>query len=274
LGFILKKVSEYGTSNPIVARTSVQVNNLLQPFSIPQPNKERIFEIYFTMVQPKLIRCMEITNRIYAEIDKIDAELREHGIKTQSGGRVLELPQITQLQEDVETYLYNAKSALRDLALVFDPFFGKSFDHSRYQEISKWALDNFGEGEPLPVLLAADQEWIKDIVKRRNAVEHPGGYSGHLHIENYQVASIEGTEAQHIIPPTWRLNDDKPTLLLPDLSVTLSNLLEFAEDLLVACLKQHGSRFPIVFYEILEEERDASAPVRLGVTIDIKQLKT
>jgi hypothetical protein len=256
LGFVIKKVSDYGSSNPIVARTSLQVINLLQAFSISQPNKERIFKIYFTMVQPKLIRCMEITNRIYAEINEIDAKLREHGLITQSGGRVLELPHVAQLQEDVETYLYNAKSALRDIALVLEPFFGKSFDHSRYQEISKWALDNFGEGEPLPALLATDQEWIKDVVKRRNAVEHPGGYSGYLHVENYQVASIEGIEEHHIIQPTWRLNDDKPTLLLPDLSVTLSNILEFAEDLLVACLKNYGSRFPIVFYEIPEEERN------------------
>lgn len=274
MGFILKKVSDYGTSNPIVARTSVQVSNLLQPFSIPKLKEERIFEIYFTMVQPRLIRCMEVANRIYFEIDKIDTELRKNGPKTQSGGRVLELPHITQLQEDVETYLYNAKSVLRDIALLFEPFFGKSFDHSRYQEILNWALVNFGEGAPLPVLLAEDQEWIKDVVKRRNALEHPGGYSGYLYVDNYQIENSEETEAQHIIPPTWHLNDKKPTLLLPDLSVTLSNLLEFGEDLLVACLKQYGSRFPIVFYEIPEEQRDESAPVRLGATIDIKQLKT
>lgn len=274
MGFILKKVSDYGTSNPIVARTSVQVSNLLQPFPLPKEKEERIFEIYFTMVQPRMIRCMEICQEINSEIETIDSELKENGPKTQSNGRVLELPHITQLQEDVETYLYNAKSALRDLALLFETFFGKTFGHSRYHEILIWAQKTFGDKAPLSTLLAGDQDWIKDTVKRRNAVEHPGGYSGHLHVHNYQVIAVAEGSLQQIIQPTWHLNDEKPSFLLPDLATTLSNLLEFSEDLLVACLKQHGSKFPIVFFEIPEEERDEAAPVRLGATIDISQLKT
>lgn len=274
MGFIFKKVSDYGTSNPIFARTSVQVSNLLQPFSLPKEKKERIFEIYFTMVQPRLIRCMEIYQKIGGEIEKIDAELKENGPKTQSNGRVLELPHITQLQEEVETYLYNAKSVLRDLALLFEPFFGKTFDHSRYHEILSWAQGTFGDKAPLSSLLAGDQDWIKDAVKRRNAVEHPGGYSGHLHVDNYQVVAVGQGDSPQIIQPTWHLNEDNPSFLLPDLATILSNLLEFSEDLLVACLKQHGSKFPIVFFEIPEEKRDEAAPVRLGVTIDISWLKT
>lgn len=274
MGLILKKISNYGTSNPIVARTSVQVINLLQPFSIAKEVKERIFEIYFAKVQPRLIRCMETAQKISSEIEKIDSELRENGPKTQSNGRVLELPHITQLEEDVETYLYNAKSVLRDLALLFDPFFGKTFDHSRYQEILAWAQKEFGENAPLPMLLAGDQIWIKDTVNRRNAVEHPGGYSGHLHTNNYQVIDGDKGGSQKIIPPTWHLNDDEPSFLLPDLATTLGNLLEFSEDLLVACLKQHGSKFPIVFYEIPEDEREETAPVRLRATIDLSRLKT
>ncbi len=266
--FMLKKISDYGTENPIVARTSVQVSNLLQPFSIPKPQKERIIEIFFSMFQPRLIRCLEVVNRISSKIDKFNAEIQENGIKTQSDGRILDLPHITQLQEDVETYLHNAKSALRDLALLFEPFFNEKFDYSEYQQISEWATAKFGQDALLPTLLKSDQEWIKYVVNHQNAIEHPGGHAGRLYVENYQVAQSQESGAHQIIPPTWHLNNDNPTLLLPDLEVILSNLLEFSEYLLVACLKQYGSPFPIIFYQIPEEERDSSAPVRLAVTMD------
>lgn len=249
----------------------MQVQNLLQAFALPKEKQERIFEIYFTMVQPRLIRCMEIYNRLYSEVEKVNREIEEKGIQTQSGGRVISLPHIMQLEEDVETYLYNAKSVLRDLARLFEPFFDKCFDHSKYNKIYRWALERFGENKPLPDFLKKEQDWIKDVVQRRNAVEHPGGYSEHLFVENYQMVKEGGL--LKIVPPTWHLNKDKPSLLLIDLGMILENLLVFSEDLLVACLRQYGSRFPIVFYEIPEGKRDPAAPVRLGVTLDIEKLK-
>jgi len=217
---------------------------------------------------------MEISNRIYSEVEKINEKLEEEGIQTQSHGRVIELPHITQLREGVETYLYNSKSTLRDLARLFDIFFDKQFTHSRYNEIQEWAEKHFAENEPLPALLKNNQGWIKDIVKRRNAVEHPGGYSGHLYIDNYQLTKDKATGLSKVIPPTWHLNNENATILHADLGVILVDLLEFSEDLLVGCLRQYGSKFPIVFHEIPEEKRDPKAPVRLDVTIDIEKLKT
>ena len=59
-------------------------------------------------IQPRLIRCYEISNKIKSDLEKIDSDLKENGIKTQSAGRVVEVPHVMQLNEDVETYLYNA----------------------------------------------------------------------------------------------------------------------------------------------------------------------
>lgn len=138
-------------------------------------------------IQPRLIRCYEICEKISGYLEKIDTDLKKNGIKTQSSGRVVEVPHVMQLKEDVETYLYNAKSVLRDLAGLFEIFFNKTFNHSRYNDILKWAKRFFTKDHPITKFIATNQPWLKDIVQRRNAVEHPGGYSGHLHIKKHRI---------------------------------------------------------------------------------------
>ena len=94
-----------------------------------------------------------------------------------------------------------------------------------------------------------------------------------MHIENYQLVSTGENGQRNIIQPTWHLNDQPPSFLRPDLATILRNLLEFSEDLLVAYLTQHGSRVPVVFYEIPEHKRDKAVPVRLGLTLDMNRVK-
>lgn len=271
MGFTLHKVSDYGTSNYIVARTSIQISDLLQPIQIEKEKEEKVIELFFMKVQPRLIRCYEINNKIKSDLEKIDSDLKENGIKTQSAGRVVEVPHVMQLNEDVETYLYNAKSVLRDIAGLFEIFFDKKFDHSRYNDILKWAQKYFGKEHPISKFIEANQPWLKDIVQRRNAVEHPGGHSGHLHIKNIQF--VDDKENPHFVPPTWHLNKNQATLIHNDLQIILRNLLEFSEILFVLILQAIETHFPLRFYEIPEEDRKKEAPVRFGVTIDIENFK-
>lgn len=269
--FTLHTISEYGSSNYIVARTSVQISQLLQPISFEKEKKEKIYKLFLTKIQPRLIRCFEISNKIVDDLEKIDSDLKENGIKTQSAGRVVEVPHVVQLNENVETYLYNAKSVLRDLAGMFEIFFNKKFDHSRYNDILKWAKNYFTKDHPISNFIEANQSWLKDIVQRRNAVEHPGGYSGHLHIKNIEF--VADKENPHFDPPTWFLNDNTPSSISSDLQGILRNLLEFTEILSVLILQTIESQVPLKFYEIPEEERKKEVPVRFGVKIDIKNFK-
>ena len=243
----------------------------MQPYGLGKENEEAVFGIYAMEVQPRLIRCMEISNKISQEVESQIEEVKKNGLPTQSDGRVVHLPHIQQPNEDIETFLYNAKSALRDIAKIFEPLFREKFEHSRYNEIYNWAKNKFGEDSPLSKLLATDQDWIKDIVRRRNAVEHPGGHSGHLHICNFEF--LNNNPNKGISPPCWYRNDDPKSLIHTDLPVILDNILNFSEDILATSLIQTGSKFPLVIYEVPEEERDPKMPVRLRVTVDMSKLK-
>ena len=269
--YTIRKVSNYGTSNYIVARTAIQVNKLLQPISLDEKKKEKIFALFYLKIQPRLILCMEISDRINRDLESINNELKEKGTKTQSNGKIVEVPHVYKLQEDVETFLYNAKSVLRDLSGLFEIFFNKKFNHSRYHHILKWAKKKFGDKHPIPSLIEDNLTWLKDIVERRNAIEHPGNNSGYLHIRNIEF--VDEINNPRFVAPTWYLNDYRPSLINCDLEIILRNLLEFSEILFILCLATIETMIPLRFFEIPEEERDKSMPVRFGVTIDINDLK-
>ncbi|OFZ86773.1 MAG: hypothetical protein A3F74_10210 [Betaproteobacteria bacterium RIFCSPLOWO2_12_FULL_62_58] len=153
--FVIKKVSDHGTSNPIVARLAVQTHEVIRFFNLPKDKQDRVLEIYINSVKPRLLQCMELCDNVSQETEAIRKRIHESEISTQSDGRVVEVPQISRLTEQAETYLYNAKSVLRDLALIFEPLFGVRFDHSRYHEIRNWAENKFGVDAPLTKLLTS-----------------------------------------------------------------------------------------------------------------------
>jgi len=271
--FIVTKKLNHGTSNPIIARLGPQTQDLTQAFPLTKQQKDEIFEILFVKVSRRLITCYEILETVKSEINQITNEIKKSGLEIQPGGSTITLPQVSKLEEKVESFLYNAKSALRDLSQIFKVFYKKEFDHSRYHEIQQWAEREIGLESPLAKLLADDQLWIKSLVSKRNAVEHPRGYSGYLHIQNYQLHGRFEEGNASIQEPTWHLNDEKPCLIADDLNTYLWNLLEFSEDLLAVCLMSLEEKFPLVIGTVPEEERDPECPIRLRVTLDPEKIR-
>jgi hypothetical protein len=196
------------------------------------------------------------------------SQIAAEGLKTQSQGRVFEVPHVIGLEERGERYLYAAKSVLRDVAKLFNPFFGKQFSEARYDKIYKWCVQQFGNEDDLSNLIKEDQElWIKKLVAMRNAVEHPGGYSGHLHIHNFEAIVLEGHNHPRLIEPFWHLNDESRVSIGHDLPVLVSNALEFIEDLLVISMRKAGLSSMVDVFQIPESERDPHCPIRLRVSL-------
>src|SRR3984893_4474676 len=99
-------------------------------------------------------------------------------------------------------------------------------------------------------MLSREEYWISDIIKLRNAVEHPGGHSGTLVIENFKMTPVGLT------PPTWTRvgNEPRPsTFVFHDLDAFQHNMLTFAEDILLFGIANHpiAPQLPVVVLEIL-----------------------
>lgn len=266
--FSIIKVSNYGTSHPVVARLLVQTSELLGWADLIKEDRDKVFDVY-NSIKNRLLKCHESYDRLRIAFDK-NLDKTSEKMSEDKSDRFQKHPFLIGLQAEIETILYESKNYLRDLLQVLNIFFITNFSesHAYYDtkssqesSIALWAKKQFGKNDNFYKMLISEQKWIEEIIRKRNAVEHPGGHSGRLHIINFQQMP-DG----RFMAPVWHRDDLVPTGIFPDLDVMLDNLLTLAEDILVSCL-HHKSKFPgmIAFAEIAEGERPSDCPVRIRV---------
>lgn len=279
MGYVIVKTSGHGTSNPIIARISVQSRQLMEPFSLSEEKKKKIWGILHDKVQQQLLSCYDIWSQIASRESEIVAEVEEKGIQTQSHGRVATIDQIENLSPLSGSFLYSAKSALRDIKLMICEFYENDTNirkvaDKNYKELKNWAKNKFGEDDEFTKLISEDfRLWIDEVCRKRDAIEHPGGHSGHIEIFNFTAIQEAETKKWKGVFPQWRRNQGKPSSITRDMQVTIDNILNFSEDILAQCLLKVGSMVPVVFYEIEVEKRDSDCPIRLRVTLDREKLE-
>lgn len=260
----IQQLGDYGTSDPILARLAIQFDKLMEFYKISKKQRDEIFQVMHSEVVPKLVVCSRIKEQLAKDIRDHQKQIDEKGLEFQAQGRAYTLPAVMNLRHQAETFLYNAKSVLRDFTPIFKVLFSKDFKHeARYDKVHKWAEGKFGAKDSFSKMLTDDLPWIKRIVSMRNAVEHPGGYSGILHVENF--SSQEKDRTVFVIEPVWYLNSEKKSPIAHDLEVFVTNLLTFFEESLLLCLEKFPSGFPIAVVEIPESERDPECPIRFKI---------
>lgn len=212
-------------TNPIVARLTLQNFEILQNCAIAKDKAEKIQSLYLNDLTPKLLRLSQIQEKLRAETEKLAASYKPPG----RGAVSVTLPQVMQLEEECRNYLYEAKNFLRDLLQVFNLLFGTSFE-----EASEWTMPK----KPRPSVIEYAEanfqaqpdhiRYLKQLpaciapfVAMRNAVEHPGGHSGMLVIQNFHFER-DGTLAA----PDWRRDKNGqteygPVSIVEDMRVTL-----------------------------------------------------
>jgi hypothetical protein len=263
--FQLKRISDHGTANPIVARLSVQNYELLQFCSLGKEVREQILSLCHVSIQPRLLECDEIAQKLANETLTLAQEWDTNGAKLQSQGRVVEVPHVIRLEQQAENFLYCAKSVLRDLLKIFNLCFGAEFSEARYDQALTWAQTRFGADSEIARLIKQDHDlWIKRLVSMRNAVEHPDGYSGRLHIHNIELVEMPLSPLK-ITEPSWHLNEEPKASIVSDMLAMVSNMLELCEDFVVFCIRTNGFPPMLEIVEIPESNRSASCAVRLKV---------
>lgn len=247
-----------GSADPFVARTVLQAGRIVPLYEL-RKDKEQLIIHVFDQLRRHLHQCDDIAQRIVADISD-----SSNGLRAQLAGHTpvqpLRMPAVRNLTNDVETFLYHAKLALRELKVVFDPTLGKGFkETTQYMHIADWSEKRFGRENALTRWLKRNCDWIEKLIISRNAVEHPDQHN--LKIVNFHADG--GT----IRDPSWSLDGEHPKSLLHDMKVLPTNILEFSEILLLYCLKNVKDISPLVIAEIPEAKRDVEAPVRFLATL-------
>ncbi len=262
--FSIKVTSNHGTSHPIAARMLFQSSELIKWADISQEKQENILSIIYVL-QRRLLKCDDL----YAKLANAFVETVEKNMES-SDSRVKYVPHVIGLENDIETILYEWKNFLRDLLGVINIFFDTKFDsasafclskNKQDGKLSKWAAREFGADSSFTQMLKSEQTWIGEVVRKRNAVEHPSGHSGVLFITNFELLP-DGK----VMIPTWRCDDAQPTSIFQDIEITIDNLLTLTEDILVNCILQKNKFGDLVaFAEIPEGERSENCPIRIRV---------
>lgn len=266
MNFTITKISNYGVSHPFVARLSVQTGELIKWADLSKDDREAVSKLYLMTLQPRLLKCYEIQSRLHQRLVESAADVEKQ--YTPEQGSIKALPYVMGLEGEAESFLYETKNYLRDLLNLFRIFFGfNKLAASQFYDVKSkgeskvaaWSRKKFGADDDLTKLLKSEEVWVEQIIRMRDAVEHPGGWSGTLTIHNVRL------HPQGFIPPTWSRSGSPESDILADMETTMDNLLTIAEDLLVACIKKRSAFKPVAFYEIPAENRDPTMPQRLRV---------
>lgn len=256
--FTSQKISNYGSSTPAVARTFLQGSKILEFFSTTKKQREDAKAVLYEL-QRQLLRCVEIRDRISREVKAG----HEKGLQIQSAGRVVQLPNVADLQSCAEAFLQAAKLAIRETARLVKPFYGVSHDH-RFQKFASWAERKFGATDSFAQALRKWEPWVKHIIDMRNAVDHPSGEpGGKLLTENFKLSG--SPEHLSLVDPTWCLSGSPKKPILPDMESIIEGIIELGEEIIAALFQKLKHDFPLVLYEIPVEQRDPSCPIRLRV---------
>lgn len=271
MSFTMQMISNHGSTNPIVARLTLQTFDLLKWIDVPDQRQERLVGMMID-AQKRLLRC-------YDHAFRIKKEQNDQLEQLHAGGSIdpRKLPYVMNLDADLEGFLMTATQYLRDLVPVFNELWDTSLDpsastfwrkHGSQSAAEKCVNKAFGLDHPLVSFLDSNEHWIAELIKRRNAVEHPGGGSGWLVLKNFRVVG------PRLAPPVWgrRTKTADATLMpvVPALEQLLSQLLSFGEDLFVLAAMTRPRWKHVVVREIPEESRNPACPIRYKPELDNK----
>ena len=270
--FTIKKFLDHGTENPIVARLALQTVQILRQCNITKEFRDTVGELYLNSLQRKLLRCWEIEQRFLEEFNAAVAAYEPPGARRQ----LIDIPQVGRLEEECHNFVYEAKNYIRDVLKVVNLLYGTTFkEASEFSRGKKggltlvdWASKTFGGEDPRTNSLRGTVATVEKLVGARNAVEHPGGYSGILLIENFTLG-VDG----RLREPVWHRERegeevDAPSSIRLDMDAAVRNLLLLGEEVVVLWAEDHFREAALMRVAgVPPKQRDPKCPVKYVVTV-------
>lgn len=222
----ITKISDQGTSNPIVNRIGLQFSDILDRNLIILSEKriENVKKYLFECMKD-LLKAEESKNAYLAvENESIQKVMSKNGVQFQPHAYSYEDPTEI-LKEHFEDFLIRCVIAIRKVVKIAGIIFLKPLDGPK--GLKKYLKTVFSSSSPEIKMIEEDSEWIKGLYDLRGKAEHD-----ELEIEGFEVTIS---------------NDRKPIIKIPRLSrsgvaireyleVTLDNCLTFCEDMTVIFL--------------------------------------
>lgn len=256
----LQKDMDVGTSNPIVARLTVGLFEIIDFSILPEDKKEKLKSNCYDIMK-LLVSAEKSAKPIIGEIQKIIEDIKANGIETQSNGRCINVPSATSI-DGSRTFIKYAKQVLQEVAQNINIIFDKKYDGPHFHKIRDDFISEFGNDFIVTKLLIEDQAWIKNIIDLRNEDEHPK--TGKDYCNNFDITRDSNGRFVVIMPTFFN-----GTQIANALEIYTYNLLTFAEEITVYSLEKFFPEIATI-YEIPENERRPELPTRFRIGLKTK----
>jgi hypothetical protein len=259
--FKLRKAMDVGTSNPILSRLTLGLYDIVQTAQISQKEKELINQANLD-VMLNLVKAEKIGMSIFQSIEAVSRSLNEDGVKTQSGGKVINLP-TTEGIDKIRELLKYSKKARQELIKIFNVFLKTSISNPRFDKVLVEALKVYGPNDPVTQLLRDDHDlWIKKLLTYRDEDEHP---TVPELFYDFDINRDEASKDWVITLPKFH----DGTRVDEFIKSSIHNILTFAEEA-NALLLQKAMPKGTVILEIPVEQRDKTCEKRFCLIFNPK----
>lgn len=256
----LQQDMDVGTNNPIVTRMSLGLFEIIDFSTLSNEKKENLKANCYEIMQ-LLVLAEKTAKPIVEEIERIVADIKKDGIKTQSNGRCINVPSSVTIGNS-RSFIKYAKQVLQKVAENINIIFDKSYKGPHFHTIRDDFINEFGNDFIVTKLLVDDQSWIKKIIELRNEDEHPN--TGKPYCNNFDVNPDKSGKFVITLPTFF-----EGTQIANALEVYSHNLLTFAEEITVHSLEKF---FPDIatIYEVPEHQRNHASPTRFRIGLKQK----
>lgn len=262
----IEKLYSVGTSNPFVARTILQFNEMLA-LAVRDQNRRAEIIRHVWHAATLLLECEKAQHHIYSHalelLPKCNQIIEVHKTKVS----IPALPKIPDLRTHVSDFLINGKKFLVATYKLLNLFYAMPIDGNNEAHFNKhreWICKKLSADHQIHKLIKSDESWIRLISECSNAVRHEED-GLRIQIENFSLKP-----GNKFSGPAWRFDltkkkmgrQEEYTDLIYDMDVHMQNMLTFFEEILLLCVQDEikTSNF-LATYKNEEDQVRADRPI-------------
>ena len=257
----ITKISDKGTSDPVVGRIYFQFIEMLDTNTIELKNKSLenfenlLFDLMedFLKVEKYIENYLRIENEAVLKINKGKVKIKGNSIKYDNP--------TPKLKENFEHFLIRSVMILRKLIKIANIIFETEFTGGK--ELNSYIKKKFSEDNNLVKYVNSNSKWIKELYDDRGKVEHEELDVADFDIEVYKDGSINP------ILPVFISKNIPICIYLTKKFTLLFNYIET----MIAFLLNQKVKFPLRIVYIKKEEREKYNNFKYKLDIDMSKIK-
>ncbi|HUU20160.1 MAG TPA: hypothetical protein VMW72_23630 [Sedimentisphaerales bacterium] len=259
-------IYQIGSTNPIVARTILQVKSILGSVILRKGlSNQTILDHAWDCTQ-HLISCEDSFLSIYNETTDLMYKCDELINEAKYKSHIPSLPQVKNLTERIVTFLGNGKRFLEKSHELLCIFYGAANNDSNFQAYRDWMKKHEPSRVAVYDLLEQNKDWIKSLAWYRNALDINHARAGfRVTIENFKLQA-----GNKFTGPCWQYDfqdkggdiQNSPSDLIVDINAFRANMLAFFEALSLTCIKDNwDSQWNFEIYRHEDERINPKCPI-------------